>query len=287
MILQIVLDGLINAALIAPPAVAFTVMVGVLRFTNFAVGSYITFGAFAAYVANVPLGFPILAASIVAMAATAMLVWLSDVVVFRPIRQYDPVSLLVVSVALAFIIEQTLRLFFGGNVRAFDLPLERPLVFYGLRITPDQILLLVLSATASLGVQAILSFTRLGRAMRATADNAGLAEIRGIRHARIVNATLLICGAMLGLAGVLGGLEIVIEPLIGWNFTIPVIAAAILGGIGSAGGALIGAIVVGLTEQLAAIALAPAYKSGVGFVIIAVLLLFRPHGLLGQPEIRK
>lgn len=287
MIGQLVLNGIVNAALIAPPAVGFTVLLGVTRFTNFAVGAYVTLGAFFAYFANVGLGMPLAVSAIAAMAATALVVWLTDLIVFRPLEGHDPVALLVVSIALAFILEQCVRLVYGASVRGFDLPLERPIRFIGLRITHEQILILAISVATAIAMHVLLRHTGLGRAMRATADNPALAEVRGIDRGRITAFTWLICGALFGLTGVLAGLDLVIEPLIGWNLTIPIIAAAILGGVGSAGGALVGALVVGIAEEMATLALPPTYKVGVGFAIIAVLLLFRPHGLFGQPEIKK
>lgn len=287
MIGQLVLNGIVNAALIAPPAVGFTVLLGVTRFTNFAVGAYVTVGAFFAYFVNVGLGMPLAVSAIAAMAATALVVWLTDLIVFRPLEGHDPVALLVVSIALAFILEQCVRLVYGASVRGFDLPLERPIRFIGLRITHEQILILAISVATAIAMHVLLRHTGLGRAMRATADNPALAEVRGIDRGRITAFTWLICGALFGLTGVLAGLDLVIEPLIGWNLTIPIIAAAILGGVGSAGGALVGALVVGIAEEMATLVLPPTYKVGVGFAIIAVLLLFRPHGLFGQPEIKK
>ena len=206
---------------------------------------------------------------------------------FRPLQGRDPVALLVVSIALAFILEQCVRLLYGGNVRGFNLPLQRPVRFAGLHITHEQILVVALSAAVAVAVHALMAYTPLGRAMRATADNPALAEIRGIRRNVIVTFTWFLCGALFGLTGVLAGLDLVIEPLIGWNLTIPVIAAAILGGVGSAGGAFLGALLVGTTEELTTLVLPPTYKVAVGFAIIAVLLLFRPQGLFGQAEIKK
>jgi branched-subunit amino acid ABC-type transport system permease component len=127
----------------------------------------------------------------------------------------------------------------------------------------------------------------LGKAMRATADNFSLAEVRGINTELVIALTWLYCGALLGLTGVLAGLDLVIEPLIGWNLTIPIFAAAILGGIGSPYGAMLGAVLVGLAEEFTILVLPSTYKVGVGFVIIAVLLLFRPQGLFGVPQVKK
>ena len=285
--LQLIVNGIVNAALIAPPAIAFSLLFGVLRFPNFAIGGYITVGAFAAYAFNVQLGFPILAAALAAMVVTGIVVWLSDIIVFKPMRGHGAVTLLVVSIALTLIIEHVIRIFYGADVRGFDLPLQRPMKFAGMRITQEQVEIIVLAIGIAIATHLLLRFTRIGKAMRATADNPVLAEVRGINTGLVIGFTWLFCGGLFGLTGVLAGLDLVIEPLLGWYLTIPIFAAAILGGIGSPYGAMLGALMVGLAEELTVLILPSSYKIGVGFAIIAILLLVRPHGLLGQPEIRK
>lgn len=284
---QMVFNGLVNAALIAPPAVAFTMMFAILRFPNFAIGGYITVGAFAAYACNVDLGLPLWLAALGGMAVAALVTWLSDVLVFRPMRGHSAITLLVVSIALTLILENVVRLGYASDVRGFDLPLTRPIKWMGLRVTIEQLYILgIVGGVAGL-THALLAYTRLGKAMRATADNFSLAEVRGIHTSRVIAATWVYCGALLGLTGTLAGLDLVIEPLVGWNLTIPIFAAAILGGIGSPYGALVGALLVGLAEEFTVLILPSTYKIGVGFMIIAVLLLFRPHGIFGTPQFKK
>lgn len=285
--LQLLVNGLINASLIAPPAVAFSLLFGVLRFPNFAIGGYITVGAFAAYAANVQMGMGILSATVFAMALTGLVVWVCDLVVFKPLRNQTPVTLLVVSIALTLILENIIRMFYGSGPRGFDLPLERPLRFGDVRITPEQLDIIALAFGVAVAVHCLLAYTRLGRAMRAMADNPTLAQVRGVNTVQITAGTCLLAGALFGLTGVFAGLDLVVEPLVGWSLTIPVFAAAILGGVGSPYGALIGAVVVGIAEELTVLVLPSTYKLGVGFLIIAVFLVLRPHGLLGQPEIKK
>lgn len=284
---QSILNGLVSAALIAPPAVAFSMLFAILRFPNFAIGGYIAVGAFAAYAANLWLGLPLWLAALVGMAVAAVITWLSDVIVFRPMRGSSAVTLLVVSIALTLIIENAIRFIFGADVRGFDLPLTRPVKIAGLRITIEQIYILGITLGVAGGTHVLLAYTRIGKAMRATADNFALAEVRGINTGRVIAFTWLYCGALFGLTGVLAGLDLVIEPMVGWNLTIPIFAAAILGGIGSPYGAMLGAILVGLAEEFTTLILPSTYKVGVGFAIIAILLLLRPHGLLGTPEIKK
>lgn len=284
---QLLINGIVNASLIAPPAIAFSLLFGILRFPNFAIGGYITVGAFLAYTLNVSVGLPLWAAGLGGMAGTALVVWLSDIIVFRPMRGHTPVTLLVVSIALTLILEHIIRLIYGADVRGFDIPLQRPWKFAGLRITPEQVSIILATIAIAVAVHLLLHYTRIGKAMRATADNETLAEVRGINTSFVIAFTWLVCGALFGLTGVFAGLDLVIEPLVGWNLTIPIFAAAILGGIGSPYGAMLGALLVGMAEEMTVLVLPSSYKVGVGFVIIAVFLLIRPQGLLGQPEIKK
>jgi len=221
------------------------------------------------------------------MLITALLIWLSDQLVFKPLRSATSITLLVVSIAVAFIVESIIRLIFGGDIQGLDLELTRPIRFGGFRFTIDQLWIIGIVMLVMLLVSIILKYTQLGKAMRATSDNFDLAEVRGINTSHVIAATWLMGGLLLGLSGLLIGIDLVIEPQIGWFLTIPVFAAAILGGIGSPYGAMIGSVLVGLAEELTGAFLAPSYKVAVGFVIIAILLMFRPQGLFGLPEIKK
>lgn len=284
---QLLFNALVNGAILAPPAIAFTMLFAILRFPNFAVGAFITVGAFSAYAFNVNLGWPLVPAALAAMVVTAVLFWLSDVIVFQPLRAHPEITLLIVSIALAFIVESIVRLFFGSGVRGLDLPLLRPMMVGGVRVNLDQLYIVITAFGAMAATHLLLRYTALGKAMRAAADNLALAEVRGIDTARVIAATWLFGGALIAISGVTAGVDLVIEPLLGWHLIIPVFAAAILGGIGSPYGAMAGAMAVGLAEELTVLVMPSAYKVAVAFVIIAIMLLIRPHGLFGQPEIKK
>ena len=284
---QVLFNGLVNGAIIALPAIAFTMLFAILRFANFSVGTFMTVGAYAALTMNTTMGWPLWLAALMAMAFTALAFWLSDMIVYKPMREHMSVTLLIVSIAVSFIVENLIRLGYGNDIQGFDLPLTRPTKWMGLKFTHDQLWIIGVSFTVMILVHILLQYTNLGKAMRATADNFNLAEVRGINTGRVITATWILGGALIGLAGVFAGIDLVIEPQMGWNLTIPVFAAAILGGIGSPYGAMLGAIMVGMAEEFTGTFFSPVYKVAVGFVIIAVLLLFRPQGLLGQPEIKK
>ena len=285
--IQVIANGFISGAILALPAIAFTLMFAILKFPNFAIGAYVTTGAFIILFFQTVAGLPLWLATVLGMAGTAGVALLSDVLVFKPLRNRSPVTLLIVSIAVAFIIENVIRFIAGNDIRGFAVELTRPVKLAGFKITVEQMWLIGLSVVTMVLVFAMLKFTRLGKAMRAVSDNFTLAEVRGINTGHIIIATWLTGGALAGLAGLFAGLDLVIEPLVGWNLTIPVLAAAILGGIGSPVGAMAGAIAVGLAEELTAHWFNPAYKVGVGFIIIAILLLVRPQGLFGQPKIKK
>ena len=123
--------------------------------------------------------------------------------------------------------------------------------------------------------------------MRAVADNPSLAAVRGVERQTIVRITWCLAGGLAALAGVLAGLDRAVDPLLGWNYQIPIFAAAILGGLGSPVGAIVGAIVIGLAEELSSLVLPINYRQVVSFAVILALLLVRTQGLFGRKAVRK
>lgn len=285
--MQTVLNAISSAAIIAPAAVGFTLLFALFRFANFAVGALMTLGAFACWALNVPLGLPLWLAAPGGMAVTAAGLWLADRLAYAPLRAAGGATLLLVSIAVALVVENLLRLGFGGQIRGFDLPLSRPWVLGPLRLAPEQAGVIAVSAISVAGLMLWLSLSRWGRALRAVADDPGLAAVRGVPVARIHAAGILGAGALVGLGGVLAGVDLAIEPGLGWALIIPVLAAAILGGIGSPLGAVLGALMVGLAEEITALAISSSYKAAVGFVVIVLALMLRPHGLMGRAVARK
>lgn len=285
--MQMLINALAGAAILAPAAVAFTLIFTLFRYANFAAGGFVTVGAFAAWTFNAVFGLPIWAAGIGAMAICALAVALSDHLVFRPLRGRSGGTLLLVSIALSFVLENIIRFFYGAQIKGFDLPLTGPLVIWGVRVTRETMAVVSISLAATLVVGALLTFTPIGRALRAVADNASLANVRGLPVPRVEAFGVLVAGALFGLSGTLVGVDLAIDPNLNWAVAIPVIAAAIVGGLGSPLGAAIGAVVIGLAEELTATFLEPTYKGAVGFVVIALVLLLRPQGLLGDLVDRK
>ncbi|HVI28271.1 branched-chain amino acid ABC transporter permease [Hansschlegelia sp.] len=287
MVAQLFLNGLVTGLLLALPALALTLIFGVLKFANFAVGAMLTLGAYAAWVANVQLGLPLVAAATIAAATAALVGVLADHLAFERLRERGSITLMVASMGVSLVIENICRFCFGNASRGFDVAVSRPIRWNGLRINQEQITTAITVVVCLAAVDLLLRFSPLGRAMRAVADNASLAAVRGVDRRVIARLTWALSGALLGLAGVLAGLDRSIDPLVGWNYQIPIFAAAILGGLGSPLGAIAGALVIGVAEEMSALVIPTNYRQVVSFTVILALLLFRANGLFGAKAARK
>ena len=279
---QLLVNGIVTGTLLAIPAIGFTAIFAVLRFPNFSVASHATIGAFAGYAANVWLGLPAELALVAGFLVAGAVGVLSDEVALRPLRPHGALTAAIASIALTIVLENAVRFIFGNELRGYDLPLARDWRIAGVRIGPQQVENLLLALAIMAAVFAALRYTRIGKAMRAVADNPALAELKGIDPVRIGRLTAFFGMGLVGAGGMLLGLGTSIDPLTGFRFILPIFAAAVVGGLGSIPGAALGAMIVGLGEELSLIVLSPSYKSAVGFFAIVLVLSFRPRGLLGE-----
>lgn len=284
---QALLNGLVSGLLIALPAIALSLTYGILNFANFSIGAMITTGAYLAYIANASFGLPITVAAPIAAIALALLAITIQRGVYRQVRNADHVTLLVASMGVAFVLENVSRFFYGADVRTLDVPVARPLIWNGLRLNHEQLIIAISALSAMAVVGFILKRSRLGRAMRAISDDADLAEVRGISRARTVDWTWAISGVLTALAGVLIALDGVIDPLMGESYLVSVFAASVIGGIGNPFGAVAGALIIGLVEETSALAVSTTYRQGVSFAVLVLVLLLRPQGLVGVARIRR
>jgi branched-subunit amino acid ABC-type transport system permease component len=243
--------------------------------------------AYMAFALNAQLGWPLLPATAVAAVAMGIVCIGIDQLTFKPLRERGAITLMVASLGLGFILENIARFAYGNSARSFDIELARPFRFADVRMNYEQMITIAVSATAMLAMWVLLTRMPMGRAMRAVADNPSLALVRGIQSIRVIRWTWFIAGVLLAVGGVLIGMDRALEPPMGSNYLISVFAAAILGGLGSPLGAFVGALVIGVVSELSTLVVAPNYRIGVPLVAIAVILVFRPQGLLGQPYIRK
>lgn len=287
MLAQLIFNGLVSGLLIALPALSVALVFSVLRFANYAIGAMVTMGAYLVYAFNGPLNWPLPAAVLAGMALSIALALLLDRLVFSPLRGRSGVTLLVASMGVGLILENVVRLVAGNSPRGFGVEIARPSRLLGLRVNQEQFTTLVCVIAALAVVWLIFRFTRLGRAMQAVADNPDLADVRGISRKKVRAAVWALAAAMASLSGVLIGLDSNVDPQMGWNYLLPVFTAAILGGIASPMAAVAGALLLGVTEELATLILAPNYRTIVAFAVMALLLLLRPHGLFGAKWVSK
>lgn len=283
---QLLVNGLVAGTILALPAIGFTAIYAVLRFPNFAIASHATMGAYAGFVANVWFGLPVIPSLAFAFIIPALSGVGCDEVVMKPLRRTGPLTAAIAAVALTIALENVIRFFFGNDLRGYDLPVWRDwrfdLGFAFLRVGPQQVENAAISVVVMTAVFLFLAFTRTGKMMRAVADNPMLAGIKGINADTVARLGSFMGMGLVGVGGMLLGLDTSIDPLTGFRAVLSVFAAAVVGGLGSIPGAVVGAAVVGVGEELSLLVLDASYRTAVGFIAIVVVLLVRPRGILGE-----
>ena len=290
---QLVANGLVTGSVIAIAAVGVSLVYGILRLVNFAYGDFMAFGALAAYAFNGPLGLGMIPSTLLAMLATAVLSLVLDVALWRPLRARRAgfMSLFLASIGLALVLRQVLLLAYGPQPQTYRVDQYKVYVIGSVRLSEPQLVTIVGAAVAIGVIGVLLARSTVGRTMRALADDRALAAIAGIDVGRVITYTWIISGLLAGLAGVLAGLvQSSFDPNFGFQLLLPVFAAVVLGGIGSAYGALAGGLVLGLAMELSTWptllgGVNPVYKPVVAFSILAAALMVRPQGLFGRARV--
>ncbi len=281
LVVQALVNGLVSGALLAVPAIGFTAMFAVLRFPNFSVSGIATLGAFAGYVAYAA-GFQMVGSLAVAFVVAGAVGLFLDKVAHRPLVKQGALPAAIASIASGLVLENIVRLGFGNDMRGYDRPISRDVRFGDIRISPQQTETMAIAIVIMLLVFAALAFTRIGKAMRASADNPELAALKGIRPDRVAMMASFVGMGLVGIGGMLLGLDSSIDPLTGARILLSIFAAAVLGGLGSAPGAVLGAFLIGMAEELSVLVVGSPYRAAVGFFAILVVLSLRPRGLLGE-----
>lgn len=281
-LLQTVINGAMAGSILAIPAIGLTAIYAVLRFPNFALASHATVGAFAGFIANTTLGLSVVPSLGCAFLAAGVVGVLSDELVLKPFRAAGFITTAIGSISLTILLENVVRFVFGNTLNTYDLPIRRDWRLGDVRIGPQQVENLAIAAVVMAAVFALLAFTQTGKTMRAVADNPVLADIKGIDAGRVGRLVSFMGMGLAGIGGMLIGLDTTIDPLTGFRAMLSIFAAAVVGGLGSIPGAVVGALTVGIGEELATLVLSPSYRSVVGFLAILLVLAVRPRGILGQ-----
>ncbi len=283
MIGQLVANGVVYGCIIALAAIGLSLAYRIMNFANFAHGDFLTLGAYLTlfFAASSNLGF--LPACIIAILATGAFAVALDMGIWKPMRSSGAsrTAIMILSIGVSIAIRNALIIFFRPDALRFPLPVMESINLGGILLTYFQISVVLIAFASMLLVHAILRRTVLGKSMRALADNPNLARITGINVDRVIRYTWMVSMGLAALAGIMFGLITHLNPNMGWSIILPMFAAAILGGIGNAYGAMAGGMIIGLAQEISTAFLPAEYKIAVSFAIMIAVLFFRPKGLFG------
>ena len=276
--------GLISASVIAIAAVGFTMQFGITNMINLAYGEVMIVCAYVTWYVN-QLGINVWTALIGAALAGAALSFVLNRFLYAPFQRKGTnlIGMVIISLAASLMLANVLPGIVGYGTAAYEVDQGGLLRWNGLVLTAAQIAIIVIALLLMLAIHGLLRYTRLGKAMRATAANPTLARNCGIPTQRVIDVVWLITGGLCGVAGVVAGMNSEnFSVASGASYLITIIAAAVLGGAGQPYGAMIGALIIGLVTELSAAAIAPEYKEVVAFGILVLVMVLRPQGLLAK-----
>ena len=276
--------GLVSTSVIALAAVGFTMQFGITNMINLAYGEVMIASAYVAYYID-RAGLSIWLAMIGGALFGAVFSFLINRFIYAPFQRKGTAQLgmVIVSLAVSLMISNIMLPIVGYFSVSYRERFSNLMRFGPVALTVNQIAIIFLAVAVMLGIHALLRYTRLGKAMRATAANPTLARSCGIPTQRVIDVVWLITGALCGLAGVVAALDSDSFTIAsGAGFLITALAAAVLGGAGQPYGAMLGAVVIGMVTELSAAAWSPDYKEVVAFAILVLVMVLRPQGLLAR-----
>lgn len=299
--LQFIADGLLMGALIGLGAIGVTLTYSILRFANFAHGEFLAWGTYftlalasgfgamfggSGTIGALSFGWPVIVAGMLAALLTGLLALVLDRLLFAKLRDRgNAIVMVMASFGASMALRSLLEFLFTAQPAYFsrDIQMAFPIAF-GIRLTPDQLFLLAMTAILVFVMERFIVLSPLGRAMRAVSENPVLARVAGVDVERVIRATWMIGGALACAAGVMLGITVQIRPFMGFDLLLPLFAAAILGGIGSVPGAVLGGLIVGVAEAAAVQVVGADYRAAIAFLILIAVLLVRPAGIFGVRE---
>jgi branched-subunit amino acid ABC-type transport system permease component len=276
--------GLVSMSVIAIAAVGFTMQFGITNMINLAYGEVMISSAYLAYYLN-KAGISIWIGMVAGSLFGAVFSFLLNRAVYAPFMRKGTANLgmVIVSLAVSLMIANLLLPIVGYYSVSYQEDAGKLIRIGSIVLTRDQLIVIGIAVVVMLAIHALLTYTRLGKAMRATAANPTLARNCGIPTQRVIDSVWLITGALCGLAGVIAALNADSFAIAnGSAFLITILAAAVLGGAGQPYGAMIGAVLIGLITELSAAAWSPEYKEVVAFGILVLVMVLRPQGLLAK-----
>jgi neutral amino acid transport system permease protein len=284
---QLVFDGINFGLIIALAALGLSLIYGTTGLTNFAHGELVTLGALGAYYFNVTVGLNLIPAAILAVVVAGAFGYLQDRFFWGWLRRRGTglIAMMIVSIGLALVLRHLYLYFFGGQSRQYsDYTIQAGLDFGTVNVTPATLFGMAIEIVIIVAVGLALLRTRLGKATRAVADNPSLAASSGIDVERVIRIVWTVGAAIAGVAGILLAMQQSVNYQMGFQILLLVFAGVILGGLGTAFGALVGSLIVGLMIQLSTLFIPEEMKNVGALLVLIIVLLIRPQGILGRAE---
>lgn len=286
-LLDRIINGLNFGLLLALAAIGLSLIFGTTGLSNFAHAEMVTFGALMAFTFAVPLALPLWVAIPVAIVLSGAFGWSLDAGLWKPLRRRGVglIPMMIVSIGLSLAVRYTYQLLYGGEIRQLPFAGMADLQLGPIALSPIDLVSMAISLVVLAGVAYFLLRTRVGKATRAVSDNPSLASASGIDVDRVIRIVWVLGGALAGLSGVLWAY---FRPGVSWDMGFQILllifAAVTLGGLGTAFGALVGSVIVGLFVEVSTLWLPSDMKYAGALVILIIVLLFRPQGILGRKE---
>ena len=290
MLIQQIFNGLALGMAYALVAIGYSLVFGILRLVNFSHGAVYAFGAhIVLFFVGFEFGF--LPALILGVVATGLLGMLIDKIALQPLRKRKspPITSLITTIGVSYIIQNLLMMQFGSEKKAFPKIFEnRSIIVFGAQVNTMQLVIFGTSMVLLVALTFLVKGTKVGLAMRAVEQSEKNASLMGVNTNRIIMFTFFLGGVAAAIASVLiSGYYEILYPTMGFMVGLKAFAAAVLGGIGVFHGAIVGGIVIGVAEGLAATWFGSAYRDLVAFIILILVLIIRPVGLFGKKGIEK
>lgn len=285
LIAQLLWNGLVTGALLALVSLGLTLIYGIAGFVQFSHGELVALGAYSMLVFHKFLGLPLIPAGIAAVAVVIVLGLLFERIFFRPVRNKNPMVPLVISIGISIGLQSLLQIVFGPQIQTIShLRFESWSVGDLFLVTPSQVIAVCAAFICTLCLILFLHKTRRGRSLRAVSDNRNLAQIFGMDSDVAMRWIFGVSAGLAAVAGIFLGFEQNLELLMGVQISVTAFAAVILGSLGSIRGAILGAFVIGFSQNLlVGLGIVPSgFSSAIPFVVLIVMLLLRPEGLFGK-----
>lgn len=283
--LQHIVNALILGGTYALLGIGLTLIFGIMRVVNFTHGELYAFGAYAVYALVAPLGLDFFLGIVVAVVGGILLGAAVEILLLRPMRGADIDTTMLVMIGAWIVMQNTTQIVWGGVAKSVNTPFPaEPLVIGPVSVSWLRVFVLVLALLMIVGTYFLINRTKLGKAMRATFQDPDTAALMGVNVGRIYTATFAIGSGLAAAAGALLGPVFLVFPTMGDLASLKAFAIVILGGLGNITGATIGGFILAFAEEIGAGYISSGYRDAMGFLIIILVLLFRPTGLFARAE---